>query len=133
MKGIVTILGAATALTTLLDDGANSVFELDIPQGAKAPLVLVDTGDLDPLNTASPTVMDEVQIRVFSVSKYLYNSGSNIGAYEIAEQVRIALDGYKGTAGGDTYSKVTLESQSPAYTGNQRVEIEQIYQVFKQR
>lgn len=134
MKAIVTILGSATALTTLLDNGANSIYPDEAPQGDGVPHVIVDVADIEPIDTMSTTVLDEYQIRVFCVSNRAYTSGTNVGAEEVANQVRTALDGYSGTVGSEVIGKAIYESgdrYQERHGGNKRVVCERIFQVFK--
>lgn len=134
MKGIVTILGSATALTTLLADGADSINSDDAAQGEGVPQVIVDLNDQDPIDSMSATELDEFRIRVFSVAKRAYTEGSEVGSTEVSDQVRTALDGYSGTVGSENLAKIRFENASrykEHHGGNERVVVEQIYQVFK--
>ena len=132
MKGVITLLQNDATLIAMLNSGANSVFSIDAPQGEKTPHIVMDGGDKEPLGTFSATSTDEVRITIYSISRYLYNSGANIGSYEIANRIRTILDEYSGTSNGEVYSKITLESQSPPYIANDIIEIEQIFQIFNQ-
>lgn len=137
MKAIVTLLGSATALTTLLADGVNSIYTNEANQGVKVPHVIVDVADIEPFDSMNDAAkLDEYQVRIFSISDRPYNKGSKKGAEEIAEQVRIALDGIAGTFAGEVIGDIRFESASTftdRYGGNKRVVYEHIYQVFKHR
>ena len=137
MRAIVAILQAAGSLTTLLADGSNGVFLDEAEQGDNTPYVVVDIADIDPLDSIeSATTTDEFQVRVFAISDRHYTSGALVGAYEVSEEVRTALDRVKGTYATDVISSISFQSCSTFLErngGNKRVVYENIYTVYKQR
>lgn len=136
MKSILNILENDVTLTALLTDGADGVFIDREPQEATPPYVVV-MSDIDDSNvTFNGENLDMLSVRVFSLSEQKYTANSINGAQEVADAVRSALVGSKGTHGGENYHITSLESESTFVNSEinfPRYEVEQEYTVFRPR
>lgn len=109
-KAIVTILKANSALTTLL--GSSDKVRMNIAsQSQKVPYVVVDIEDVQPTNTfRASSDLDFMRFTVSSVSDRPYTDATRVGAYEVSQAVRNALDYVAaGTYGGSVVTRCTFE------------------------
>lgn len=136
MKSIINILENASGVTTLLTNGADSIF-IDIePQEEVAPYIVIMSEIVDPNSTFSGENLDEYLVTVYSVAAQKYTGNSVVGAWDISEQVRSALVGQTGSFGGENYNVTQHLNRSTfvnADTNVQRIEVEQEFQVFSRR
>lgn len=137
MKAIRDILIGTSAVTSLLRNGAAGVKYLMETQGEKNPFITIDSDLADPNSSMSGDNLDEITVTVTSWSDYLYTTANgNIGAYEIAEAVRIALTSASGSHAGFTVRKINILTQSTQTYKNasrDRVAVEQDYQLYINR
>ena len=136
MKSVINILNSTSAITDLLADGASGVFIEREPQEAGVPYITVMSEIIDTNDTFSGENLDEWLITVICVSDWLYTNGSNVGAWDIAQEVRSAMVGATGTYNSERYQVTRMESES-VFTNDSpnihRVEVEQEYQLFSRR
>jgi hypothetical protein len=133
MKAIVKMLtddAGVSAETT-------EVYSNEIPQGVELPYILVDVSSSSSKNTASGVSGYEIlSVRVFSFSDRLYTDGTDIGAWDLGELVRTALDNQSGTYMGQVVDDILFESYS-TYNENtinhSKSVVEQIYDVTIRR
>lgn len=111
MRSIMNILENDSALTTLI--GANKVGMGDVPQGTKAPFVVVEVEDSESTNTFDAVSdLDFVRFTVFSVADRPFTYTKTVGAEEVAKAVRAALDlgnSIAGTYDGEAITRCTHE------------------------
>ena len=133
MKSVVDILkndAGVSAETT-------KVYSNEIPQGKSMPCIMVDVQGSTSKNTVSGVSGYEIiTVRVFSFSKRLYTSGSDIGAWDLGELVRTALDNASGTHKGQVVDDILFESYSTFNENtinHSKSVVEQIYEVTIKR
>ena len=114
MRALINILSNDTSVTDLLADGANSVFSVEAPQGAKLPYVIVDVEDGTPYNTMSTaSTLDRNNIRVFSIAERLFTSGSVVGADDLSKAVRDSIDYVpRGVYDGESLEHCSYQGES---------------------
>lgn len=98
------------ALTTLL--GSSDKVRMNVAgQAQKVPYVVVDVEDIQPTNTfRAASDLDFVRITVNSVSDRPYTDANRVGAYEVSQAVRTALDYVAaGSYDGETITRCTYE------------------------
>lgn len=133
MKAVIDILTNDSSLTTLI--GADKVFSSYAPQEQQKPHVIVMSSVDDPHTTMSGQNLDELSVRVWSISNWEYTNGSNIGAWDISQAVRSALHGVTGTHASQVVD-INYESDGIIRVNdpnNPSIEVEQVYQVFNRR
>ena len=110
MRSIINILQNDSTLVSLLG-GANKIGMNVIGQTTKTPYVVVDVEDRNPTNSFdSDGNLDFVRFTVFSVADITFTSGSVVGADEIGNAVRSAINYVAaGTYDGETIDRCTLE------------------------
>jgi len=113
LRAIVNILQNDTALVALLGN-ANKIGSNVIGHGEQTPYVVVDQEDTEPNNTfRSGSELDFTRITIFCVADLTFTSGSTIGADNLGEAVRNAIDiagGIRGTYDGVDLRRCTRES-----------------------
>jgi len=133
MKAVVDILKNDVGVSTQ----TTRVYSNEIPQGASLPYVMVDVQGSTSKNTSSGvSSYDILTVRVFSFSNRLYTKGSSLGAWDLSELVRTALDNTSGTYRGQVVDDILFESQS-TYNENtinhSKSVVEHIYEVTIKR
>ena len=110
MRSIIYILQNNAALTNLLG-GATKIGMNTIGQTTKTPYVVVDVEDRTTTNTFdSDGGLDFVRITVSCVADLSFTSGSVVGADEIGNAVRTAINYVAaGTYDGEVLNRCTLE------------------------
>lgn len=130
------ILRAATSVTSLLADGADSVRTLRERQSEKVPYIVVNQDLIDPNDSQSGQSIDQWNVVVTIVGDRLYTDGANIGVYNIGQLVRTALHDSNGTIAGFEVANVVFDSQSNQLfqsTNEKRVVIDQEYTMYVRR
>jgi hypothetical protein len=110
MRSIIYILQNDSTLVSLLG-GANKIGMNVIGQTVKTPYVVVDVEDTTPTNSFEKDArVDYVRFTVYSVGDITFTSGSIVGADEIGDAVRNAINYVAaGTYDGETIARCTLE------------------------
>jgi len=108
------------------------VFAIGVPNGATLPFCVYKRANISRESTLSgPIFMPVVSLQIASWAAY-YDA-----ARELADEVRLALDGHTGTLAGVTISDMRLVSEvddflDPTATGSQlpsAYEVRQVYQI----
>lgn len=112
-KAVLNILKNNSALMTLLGN-SDKVRMAIASQGQKPPYVAIDVEDVEPTNTFdAPSDLDFVRLMISSVSSRPYTNTEGVGAKEVSEAVRNALDYVAaGTYGGEQITRCTYERGS---------------------
>lgn len=137
-QAIKAILDATTSVTDDLANGANSIMHLMEAQGAATNYVILMSELLDPHDTMSGQNLDRWEVSIYIVSKWLYDEGAEVGARSIAENIRTALNGYKGMVGTELIKSIAFEKSNSQFfqptdtrvLTNNRVIVEQKYQLL---
>ena len=110
MRSIINILQNNTALTTLIG-GADKIGINIIGQTVKTPYVTVDAEERTPTNAFDQDAkLDYVRFTVHSVADLTFTSGSIVGADEIGNAVRNAINYVSpGTYDGETIARCTIQ------------------------
>lgn len=109
-KAVLNILKNNATLTTVL--GSSAKVRMNVAsQTQKVPYVVLEVEDVQPTNTfKEASDLDFVRFTISSVSDRPYTDATRVGAYEVAQAVRNALDYVAaGTYDGETITRCTYE------------------------
>jgi hypothetical protein len=110
MRSIINILQNDLSLTTLIG-GSTKIGANLIGQTKKAPYVVVDLEDTEVTNTfRSSSGVDFERLIITSVADLTFTSGSIVGADEVSNAVKAALNYVAaGTYDGETITRCTFQ------------------------
>lgn len=136
-QAIKAILDAAATVTGDLANGADSIMHLMEVQGEGDPYVVLNSQIVNPNDTQSGQVIDEWEVSILIVSRWLYTEGEEAGAHNIAGNIRTALHDTSGTYAGSNVAGIVFDDQSPAQifkeNSEQKIQIEQTYRMWVNR
>lgn len=136
MQAIHTILTQATAVTSLLASGTDSVMHLMETHGAPNPYICIDS-EGDAIGSFEATVTEEeVNLTITIIADWQYTKGSNVGAWQVGQAVKAALEAASGTYGSEQIKRISYQGynfQNYPNASRDKVLLEQEYQVFVKR
>ena len=112
MKAVVDVLSNDATVSVLT---SGQVFAGIEPPGKTVPYVVVSTEDIRPNpSKSSVSTLDYYQVEVFAVSSKLYtDSNGTVGAYDLSEACRAALDqAVSGLVTSQDIDRIDFESQN---------------------
>lgn len=105
------ILKNNSAVATIVYDGTiYKIFDLKVSQTSKAPFIAINQVAMTANQTKSGPSTTDVYVMKISVI-----AETTVQAKDLAEKVRLALDGYAGTSNGVVIQSCWFDSESPIW------------------